>query len=89
MATATLAVGRIDRIIQELERLQAEAQDIFNAHIDYVCKGWRIGSDRGVWRILVHYVPRRGRGAIWKAAFYLHASILNPSATTSPSEFDT
>jgi hypothetical protein len=37
MATATLAVGRIDRIIQELERLQAEAQDIFNAHIDYVC----------------------------------------------------
>ena len=36
MAAATPAVGRIDRIIQELERLQAEAQDIFNAHIDYV-----------------------------------------------------
>jgi hypothetical protein len=36
MATAAPAVGRIDRIIQELERLQAEAQDIFNAHIDYV-----------------------------------------------------
>jgi len=36
MATATPAVGRIDRIIRELERLQAEAQDIFNAHIDYV-----------------------------------------------------
>jgi hypothetical protein len=36
MATATPAVGRIDRIIRELERLQAEAQDIFNAHVDYV-----------------------------------------------------
>jgi hypothetical protein len=37
MATTTPAVGRIDRIIQDLEGLQAEAQDIFNAHIDYVC----------------------------------------------------
>jgi hypothetical protein len=30
------ATGRIDRIIRELEGLQSEAQDIFDAHIDYV-----------------------------------------------------
>ena len=36
MATATPAVGRIDRIIDELEQLHRDAQGIFNAHIDYV-----------------------------------------------------
>lgn len=36
MPTATPAVGRIDRIVKDLERLHAEAQEIFNAHIDYV-----------------------------------------------------
>ena len=35
MATATTpSVGRIDRIIQDLERLHADAQDIFDAHVD-------------------------------------------------------
>ena len=36
MATATPTVGRLDRIIKELERLHADAQGIFDAHIDYV-----------------------------------------------------
>jgi hypothetical protein len=36
MATATPSVGRIDNIIKELERLHADAQGIFDAHIDYV-----------------------------------------------------
>lgn len=36
MTNATPAVGRIDRIIQDMERLQAEAQDIFDTHIDFV-----------------------------------------------------
>jgi hypothetical protein len=36
MATATPSVGRIDNIIQELERLHTDAQGIFDAHIDYV-----------------------------------------------------
>jgi hypothetical protein len=31
-----VAVGRLDRIIRELEQLHKEAQDIFNAHIDFV-----------------------------------------------------
>jgi hypothetical protein len=31
-----ISVGRIDRIIRELEQLHADAQGIFNAHIDYV-----------------------------------------------------
>ena len=35
MATAKPATGRIDRIIRELEGLHAEAQDIFDAHVDY------------------------------------------------------
>jgi hypothetical protein len=30
------SVGRIDNIIRDLERLHADAQDIMNAHIDYV-----------------------------------------------------
>jgi hypothetical protein len=36
MATATPPVGRIDSIIKELERLYTDAQDIFDAHIDFV-----------------------------------------------------
>ena len=32
----TPAVGRIDNTIKDLERLHAVAQDIFDAHIDYV-----------------------------------------------------
>jgi hypothetical protein len=35
MATATPEVGRLDNIISELERLHADAQDIFDAHINY------------------------------------------------------
>ena len=31
-----VAVGRLDNIIGELERLHKDAQDIFSAHIDYV-----------------------------------------------------
>jgi hypothetical protein len=31
-----VAVGRLDNIIRELERLHKDAQDIFNAHIDFV-----------------------------------------------------
>jgi hypothetical protein len=31
MATATPTVGRLDRIIKELERLHADAQGIFDA----------------------------------------------------------
>jgi hypothetical protein len=30
------AVGRLDHIIKELERLHHAAQDIFDAHIDFV-----------------------------------------------------
>jgi hypothetical protein len=30
------AVGRLDRIIRELEQLHTEAQDIFDAHVDVV-----------------------------------------------------
>jgi hypothetical protein len=30
------AVGRLDNIIKELERLHHDAQDIFDAHIDFV-----------------------------------------------------
>ena len=33
---ATPSVGRIDNTIKELERLHADAQDIFDAHVDYV-----------------------------------------------------
>jgi hypothetical protein len=33
---ATPSVGRIDDIIQDLKRLHADAQDIFDAHVDYV-----------------------------------------------------
>ena len=33
---ATPAVGRLDNIIQELERLHNDAQDIFDAHIEVV-----------------------------------------------------
>ena len=29
-----VAVGRLDRIIRELEQLHKEAQDIFDAHVD-------------------------------------------------------
>ena len=36
MATAAPSVGRLDHIISELERLHTDAQDIFDAHIDYV-----------------------------------------------------
>jgi hypothetical protein len=36
MATAAPSVGRLDNIIHELERLHTDAQDIFDAHIDYV-----------------------------------------------------
>jgi hypothetical protein len=36
MATAKPATGRIDNIIKELEKLHTDAQDIFDAHIDYV-----------------------------------------------------
>jgi hypothetical protein len=36
MATATPSVGRIDNIIKGLEQLHADAQDIFDAHVDYV-----------------------------------------------------
>ena len=32
----TPSVGRLDRIIAELERLHDDAQDIFDAHIDFV-----------------------------------------------------
>jgi hypothetical protein len=39
---ATPSVGRLDNIIKELERLHAEAQDIFDAHIDFV--RWRAPS---------------------------------------------
>jgi hypothetical protein len=31
-----VATGRLDRIIRELEQLHNEAQDIFDAHIDFV-----------------------------------------------------
>jgi hypothetical protein len=31
-----VAVGRLDRIIRELENLHKEAQDIFDAHVDFV-----------------------------------------------------
>jgi hypothetical protein len=31
-----VAVGRLDNIIRELERLHKDAQDIFNAHVDVV-----------------------------------------------------
>jgi hypothetical protein len=31
------AVGRLDNIIAELERLHHDAQDIFDAHIDFLC----------------------------------------------------
>jgi len=31
-----IATGRLDRIIRELEKLQDEAQDIFDAHIDFM-----------------------------------------------------
>jgi hypothetical protein len=37
MATATPSVGRIDDIIKELVRLHADAQGIFDAHVDYLC----------------------------------------------------
>ena len=33
---ATPAVGRLDNIIKELERLHNDAQDIFDAHIEVV-----------------------------------------------------
>ena len=36
MATATPSVGRLDKIISELERLHADAQGIFDAHVDFV-----------------------------------------------------
>ena len=36
MRTTTPSVSQINRIIQEMEGLRAEAQDIFDAHIDYV-----------------------------------------------------
>jgi hypothetical protein len=36
MATTTPSVGRIDNIIKDLERLHADAQGIFDAHIDFV-----------------------------------------------------
>jgi hypothetical protein len=31
------AVGRLDHIIAELERLYNDAQDIFDAHVDFLC----------------------------------------------------
>jgi hypothetical protein len=31
-----IATGRLDRIIRELEKLHSEAQDIFDAHVDFV-----------------------------------------------------
>jgi hypothetical protein len=43
MATPKPATGRIDRIIKELEGLYGEAQDIFNAHVDYA-----LAKDRSV-----------------------------------------
>jgi hypothetical protein len=36
MATAAPSVGRLDNLIKELERLHTDAQDIFDAHIDFV-----------------------------------------------------
>ena len=36
MASDTPSVGRIDNIIQDLKRLHADAQDIFDAHIDFL-----------------------------------------------------
>jgi hypothetical protein len=35
MATSAPSVGRLDNIISELERLHTDAQDIFDAHVDY------------------------------------------------------
>ena len=35
MTTAAPSVGRIDRIIKQLEGLYGEAQDIFDSHVDY------------------------------------------------------
>jgi len=35
MTTAAPSVGRIDRIIKQLEGLYGEAQDIFYSHVDY------------------------------------------------------
>jgi hypothetical protein len=43
MATTKPPTGRIDRIITQLEGLYGEAQDIFNAHVDYV-----LAKDRSI-----------------------------------------
>jgi hypothetical protein len=37
MTTNTSSVGRLDKIVLELERLQADAQDIVDSHVDYLC----------------------------------------------------
>jgi hypothetical protein len=36
MPTTTPSVGRLDKIISELERLHSDAQGIFDAHVDYL-----------------------------------------------------
>jgi hypothetical protein len=43
MTTAAPSVGRIDRIIKQLEGLYGEAQDIFDSHVDYA-----LAKDRSV-----------------------------------------
>jgi hypothetical protein len=40
----TPSTSRIDRIIRELEHAHGEAQDIFNAHVDYLCAKERKAS---------------------------------------------
>jgi hypothetical protein len=45
------SVSRLDRIIAELEKLQSEANDIFDAHIDVVMCDLPRGTSFGVTKL--------------------------------------